>query len=184
MELGHILRHTVLSLRLSPPHLSPVYAWEVQGPANVTQGCHLMKRDQLDIPYQFFVFCFCVFFFFFFFKTVLFIYFWRGLVFITSHGLSLGAAGRGCSLVVVWRLLIWWLLTVAHGLLGMQAAVVAALRLGRCSTWDLLLCGTWDLPRRGIEPMYPAMAGQFLTTGPPGKPSAILIHRVLIPFHI
>ena len=128
----------------------------------------------------FFVFVF----FFFFLTTVLFIYFWRGLVFITSHGLSLGAAGRGCSLVVVWRLLIWWLLTVAHGLLGMQAAVVAALRLGRCSTWDLLLCGTWDLPRRGIEPMYPAMAGQFFTTGPPGKPSAILIHRVLIPFHI
>ena len=65
MELGHILRHTVLSLRLSPPHLSPVYAWEVQGPANVTQGCHLMKRDQLDIPYQFFVFCGFFFFFFF-----------------------------------------------------------------------------------------------------------------------
>ena len=53
MELGHVLRHTVLSPRLSPPHLSPVCAWEVQGPVNVTQGCHLMKRDQLDIPYEF-----------------------------------------------------------------------------------------------------------------------------------
>ena len=27
----------------------------------------------------------------------------------------------------------------------------------------------WDLPRPGIEPMSPALAGGFLTTGPPGK---------------
>ena len=121
-----------------------------------------------------------------------FFFFDNSLIYLLLAGLGLhyfpGTFSRysrqGCSLVVVWRLLIWWLLTVAHGLLGMQAAVVAALRLGRCSTWDLLLCGTWDLPRRGIEPMYPAMAGQFLTTGPPGKPSAILIHTVLTPFGI
>ena len=27
----------------------------------------------------------------------------------------------------------------------------------------------WDLPGPGIEPMSPALAGGFLTTGPPGK---------------
>ena len=27
----------------------------------------------------------------------------------------------------------------------------------------------WNLPRPGIEPMSPALAGRFLTTGPPGK---------------
>ena len=27
----------------------------------------------------------------------------------------------------------------------------------------------WDLPRPGFEPMSPALAGGFLTTGPPGK---------------
>ena len=27
----------------------------------------------------------------------------------------------------------------------------------------------WDLPGPGIEPMSPALAGEFLTTGPPGK---------------
>ena len=27
----------------------------------------------------------------------------------------------------------------------------------------------WDLPRPGIEPMSPALAGRFLTTVPPGK---------------
>ena len=27
----------------------------------------------------------------------------------------------------------------------------------------------WDLPEPGIEPMFPALAGGFLSTGPPGK---------------
>ena len=29
--------------------------------------------------------------------------------------------------------------------------------------------GMWDLPGPGIKPMTPALAGRFLTTGPPGK---------------
>ena len=33
----------------------------------------------------------------------------------------------------------------------------------------------WDLPRPGIEPVSPALAGGFLTTVPPGKPQALLI---------
>ena len=28
----------------------------------------------------------------------------------------------------------------------------------------------WDLPRPGLEPVSPALAGRFLTTAPPGKP--------------
>ena len=28
----------------------------------------------------------------------------------------------------------------------------------------------WNLPGPGIEPMSPALAGEFLATGPPGKP--------------
>ena len=27
----------------------------------------------------------------------------------------------------------------------------------------------WDLPRPGLEPVSPALAGGFLTTAPPGK---------------
>ena len=27
----------------------------------------------------------------------------------------------------------------------------------------------WNLPRPGTEPVFPALAGRFLTTGPPGK---------------
>ena len=31
-------------------------------------------------------------------------------------------------------------------------------------------CGMWDLPRPGLEPVSPALAGRFSTTAPPGKP--------------
>ena len=30
--------------------------------------------------------------------------------------------------------------------------------------------GMWDLPRPGIKPVSPALAGGFFTTEPPGKP--------------
>ena len=33
-----------------------------------------------------------------------------------------------------------------------------------------LLHGMWDLPRPGLEPVSPALAGRFSTTAPPGKP--------------
>ena len=45
--------------------------------------------------------------------------------------------------------------------------------VGSCSTWAQLLCGTWDLPRPGIEPVSSALASRFLSTRPPGKPSNI-----------
>ena len=32
----------------------------------------------------------------------------------------------------------------------------------------------WNLPRPGIEPMSPALAGGFLSTVPPGKSHGIL----------
>ena len=43
-------------------------------------------------------------------------------------------------------------------------------RLSNCGSWAQLLCGMWDLPRPGLEPVCPALAGRFSTTAPPGKP--------------
>ena len=43
-------------------------------------------------------------------------------------------------------------------------------RLSSCGSWAQLLRGMWDLPRPGLEPMSPALAGRFSTTAPPGKP--------------
>ena len=44
-------------------------------------------------------------------------------------------------------------------------------RLSNCGSRAELLRGMWDLPRPGLEPASPALAGRFSTTVPPGKPS-------------
>ena len=43
-------------------------------------------------------------------------------------------------------------------------------RLSNCGSRVQLFHGMWDLPRPGLEPMSPALAGRFSTTAPPGKP--------------
>ena len=43
-------------------------------------------------------------------------------------------------------------------------------RLSSCGSRAQLLCGMWDLPRPGLEPVSPALAGRFSTTAPPEKP--------------
>ena len=43
-------------------------------------------------------------------------------------------------------------------------------RLSSCGSRAQLLRGMWDLPRPGLEPVCPALAGRFSTTAPPGKP--------------
>ena len=43
-------------------------------------------------------------------------------------------------------------------------------RLSNCGSRAHLLRGLWDLPRPGLEPVSPALAGRFSTTVPPGKP--------------
>ena len=43
-------------------------------------------------------------------------------------------------------------------------------RLSSCGSRAQLLRGMWDLPRPGLEPASPALAGRFSTTAPPGKP--------------
>ena len=53
--------------------------------------------------------------------------------------------------------------------LGAQASVVVARGLSSCGTRAQLLCSMWDLPRPGLKPVSPALAGRFLTTAPPGK---------------
>ena len=40
-------------------------------------------------------------------------------------------------------------------------------RLSNCGSRAQLLRDMWDLPRPGLEPVSPALAGRFLTTAPP-----------------
>ena len=52
-------------------------------------------------------------------------------------------------------------------------------RLSNCDSRAQLLRGTWDLPRPGLEPVSPALAGRFSTTVPPGKPDACFLKYLL-----
>ena len=89
------------------------------------------------------------------------LYFWLCWVFVAAHELSL---------------------LVAHRLLVAVASLVAE----QHEHTGLATHTTWDLLRAGIEPVSPAVAGRFLTAGPPGEtpplmsPSKSFIVLVLI----
>ena len=53
-------------------------------------------------------------------------------------------------------------------------------RLSNCGSRAQSLRGMWDLPRPGLEPVSPALAGRLSTTAPPGKPRdcVLIIHLV------
>ena len=76
----------------------------------------------------------------------------------------------GFSCCGAWALGVWASVVAAHRLssCGLRAL---ELRLSCCGAWASLLRGMWDLPRPGLEPVSPALAGRFLATAPPGKPS-------------
>ena len=52
-------------------------------------------------------------------------------------------------------------------------------RLSSCGSRAQLLRGMWDLPRPGLEPVSPALAGRFSTTAPPGKPIIHLLFTII-----
>ena len=53
-------------------------------------------------------------------------------------------------------------------------------RLSSCGSRAQLLRGMWDLPRPGLEPVSPALAGGLSTTALPGKPCPVLFNIVAI----
>ena len=67
------------------------------------------------------------------------------------------------------------LLIAVRGPLTIAASLVAghrlqSRRLSNCGSRAQLLRSMWDLPRPGLEPVSPALAGRLSTTAPPGKP--------------
>ena len=75
------------------------------------------------------------------------------------------------------------LFIAAHGPLIIAASLVAehrlqTRRLSNCGSRAQLLCGMWDLPRPGLEPVSPALAGRFSTTAPRAKPEDKLFKRL------
>ena len=79
------------------------------------------------------------------------------------------------------------LLITVRGPLTVAASLVAehrlqTRRLSNCGSRAQSLRGTWDLPRPGLEPVSPALAGRLSTTAPPGKPWSILIDEYFVNF--
>ena len=84
------------------------------------------------------------------------------------------------------------LFVVVCGLLIAVASLTAACGLSSCGSWALehslsscgawasLLHGMWHLPRPGIEPVSPVLAGGFLTTAPPGKYLEQFLYTIVI----
>ena len=101
-------------------------------------------------------------------KHIYFISLWLHWVFVAAHRLSLVAACRGCSLLCAGLL---------QSDLSCCRAGALEHRISSCGTQAPLLHGTWDLPRPGVEPVSPAVAGEFLTSGPPGKVPVIFLHQ-------
>ena len=64
-------------------------------------------------------------------------------------------------------------LTVAASLVAEHRLQMC--RLSSCGSRAQLLRGMWDLPRPGLEPVSPALAGRFSTSAPPGKPITIVL---------
>ena len=97
----------------------------------------------------------------------LFIYFWLCWVFVSVRGLSPVAASGGHSSSLCAGLSLSRPLVVEHRL--------QTRRLSSCGSRAQLLRGMWDLPRPGLEPVCPALAGRFSTTVPPGKPMVTVL---------
>ena len=72
-----------------------------------------------------------------------------------------------------WRATVHGVARVGHGL-AIKPPLVVKHRLkdmgfSRCGVWAQLPQDMWNLPRPGIEPMFPELAGRLLTTGSPKK---------------
>ena len=75
------------------------------------------------------------------------------------------------------------LFIAVRGPLTIAASLVAEHRLqtrmlSSCGSRTQLLRGMWDLPRPGLEPVSPALAGRLSTTAPPGKPYSGILCNV------
>ena len=141
--------------------------------------CYVVTQEGVIFLWCSFFHFFEIYIFFFFnsnlfYLFIYYIYFWLCWVFVSVRGLPLVAASWGHSS------------SRCAGLFNIAASLVAehrlrTRRLSSCGSRAQLLCGMWDLPRPGLEPVSPALAGRFSTTAPPGKPQR---YRSFNQFHL
>ena len=97
----------------------------------------------------------------------LFVYFWLRWVFVAARRLSLVAASGGYSLLWCVGFSLWWLLllrSTGSRSTGFSSCGSWALerRLSSCGARAQLLCGMWDPPGPGLEPVPPGTGRRIL----------------------
>ena len=110
--------------------------------------------------------------------------FWLCRVFTAMCGVSLVGESGGYSLLQctgfsVQRLLLLW----SAGFRWSLASVVVVYRLQSTGPvagwWAQLLHGMWDVHRPAVKPLFPALAGGFLSTVPLGKSFEVSLRQGL-----
>ena len=81
---------------------------------------------------------------------------------LTELGLCPVADSGGYSGLWYSGFSLWWLLLL-------QSTGPKSPGFSSCGTWAYLLHGMWNIPRPGVEPMSPPVAGRFLAAGPLGR---------------
>ena len=121
-----------------------------------------------------------ILFFFFFLSDIIYLFIYFYLFFFSCVGSSFrvrafsSCGKRGPLFIVVQGPLF----IAVRGPLTIAAPPIAGhrlqtRRLSSCGSRAQLLRGMWDLPRPGLEPVSPALAGRFSTAAPPGKPGIL-----------
>ena len=113
------------------------------------------QQSHLPLPPHFCSPTYLLFFF-------LFIYLFLAVLGLRFCARAFSSCGYRGPLIAVRRLLTVAASSVAEHRLHTR-------RLSSCGSRAQLLRGMWDLPRPGLEPVSPALAGGFLTTAQPGK---------------
>ena len=103
-------------------------------------------------------------FFFFKFLLIYFIYLFLAVLGLRFCARAFYSCGKRGPLFIAVR----GPLTIAASLVAEHR--LRTRRLSSCGSRAQPLRGMWDLPRPGLEPVSPALAGGFSTTAPPGKP--------------
>ena len=112
-------------------------------------------------PMLFFFFFFLIMYF-----ITLFIYLFLAVLGLRFCARAFSSCGKQGPLLIA----VCGPLTIAASLAAEHR--LQTRRLSSCGSRAQSLCGMWDPPRPGLEPVSPALAGGLPTTAPPGKPQS------------
>ena len=167
------------------PYLLPL--WHILGKREKWSNCYvnLQTLSKFKNPNSVLTNLISIYLFIYFFLIYLFIYFIFlfifGCVGSSVRARAFSSCGKRGPLFIAVR---GPLFIAVRGPLSIAAPPAAGhrlqtRRLSNRGSRAQPLRGMWDLPRPGLEPASPALAGRLSTTAPPGKPHLFFINGYL-----